>query len=380
MEVLTIFGTRPEAIKLAPVIKELEKHSTFRSRVCVTGQHRELLDQVLNVFDIKPDFDLNIMLKGQSLFDITTRSLQALEDTLKDEKPDIVLVQGDTTTAFVASLAAYYLQIRVGHIEAGLRTFDKYSPFPEEINRHLIDVISDFCFAPTDTARDNLLREGVPQERIFVTGNTVIDALFMTLKHQSSEKTEKYFKGLFEREYNVPLNDRRLILVTGHRRESFGPAFESICRGLKKIADNNKKDVCIVYPVHLNPNVSDPVHRILGHVNNIYLIPPLEYAPFVWLMAHCYLILTDSGGIQEEAPSLGKPVLVMRNVTERPEAVKAGTARVVGTDDEKIYAETQRLLDDKAAHLQMSQAVNPYGDGRAAERIVAILAERFRKA
>lgn len=379
MKVLTIFGTRPEAIKMAPVVKELGKHIGPGSRICVTGQHRELLDQVLNVFDIKPDFDLNIMRKGQSLFDITTRSLQALEDTLKHEKPDIILVQGDTTTAFVASLAAYYLQIKVGHIEAGLRTFDKYNPFPEEINRHLIDVISDFCFAPTDTARDNLLREGVPRERISVTGNTVIDALFMTLKHQSSEKTEKYFRNLFEREYNVPLDDRRLILVTGHRRESFGPAFESICGGLKKIADNNE-DLCIVYPVHLNPKVSDPVHHILGHVSNIYLIPPLEYAPFVWLMAHCYLILTDSGGIQEEAPSLGKPVLVMREVTERPEAVKAGTARLVGTDDEKIFAETQRLLNDKTAYQQMSQAVNPYGDGRAAERIVAILISKHKAA
>jgi len=372
MNVLTIFGTRPEAIKLAPIIKELERHIGSASKVCVTGQHRELLDQVLNVFDIKPDFDLNIMRKGQSLFDITRRSLRALEDTLKRERPDVVLVQGDTTTAFVASLAAYYLQISVGHIEAGLRTFDKYNPFPEEINRHLIDVISDFCFAPTDIARDNLLREGVSQERIFVTGNTVIDALFMTLEHLSSEEREEYYRSLFEREYNIPIDDRRLILVTGHRRESFGPAFESICRGLKKIADNNK-DVYIVYPVHLNPNVRVPVYQILGYVNNVYLIPPLEYTPFVWLMAHCYLILTDSGGIQEEAPSLGKPVLVMRKVTERPEAVKAGTARVVGTDDEKIFAETQRLLNDKAAYQQMSQAVNPYGDGRAAERIVDIL-------
>lgn len=376
MDILTIFGTRPEAIKLAPVIKELEKHSAFRSRVCVTGQHRELLDQVLNVFDIKPDFDLNIMRKGQSLFDITTRSLQALEDNLKRERPDIILVQGDTTTAFVASLAAYYLQIRVGHIEAGLRTFDKYNPFPEEINRHLIDVISDFCFAPTDIARDNLLREGIPPERIFVTGNTVIDALFMTLEHQSSEKTEKYFKNLFGREYNISLDGKRLILVTGHRRESFGPAFESICRGLKKIADNNK-DVCIVYPVHLNPKVSDPVHHILGHVSNIYLIPPLEYAPFVWLMAHCYLILTDSGGIQEEAPSLGKPVLVMRTVTERTEAVEAGTAKLVGTGSNNIYTETQKLLDDEVLYQRMAQSNNPYGDGKAAQKIVSVLQRHF---
>jgi len=376
MDILTVFGTRPEAIKLAPVVKELVKHSTLTSRVCVTGQHRELLDQVLKVFGIEPDFDLNIMQKGQNLFDITTRSLQALEDTLKQEKPDVVLIQGDTTTGLVASLAAYYLQISVGHIEAGLRTFDKYNPFPEEINRHMIDVISDFCFAPTDTARDNLLREGIPQERIFVTGNTVIDALFMTLKYLSSGEKEKYFKDFFKGEYNILPDDRRLILVTGHRRESFGPAFESICRGLKKIADSNK-DVCIVYPVHLNPNVRVPVYEILGGVQNIHLIPPLEYAPFVWLMTHCYLILTDSGGIQEEAPSLGKPVLVMRKVTERPEAVKAGTARVIGTDDKKIFKETQRLLNDKTAYLQMSQAVNPYGDGRAAERIVAILKERL---
>lgn len=376
MDILTVFGTRPEAIKLAPVVKELEKHSTLTSRVCVTGQHRELLDQVLKVFGIEPDFDLNIMQKGQNLFDITTRSLQALEDTLKQEKPDVVLVQGDTTTGLVASLAAYYLQISVGHIEAGLRTFDKYNPFPEEVNRRLVDVISDFCFAPTDTARDNLLREGIPQERIFVTGNTVIDALFITLEHLSSEERDEYYKGLFEREYNVSFAGKRLILVTGHRRESFGPAFESICRGLKKIADNNK-DICIVYPVHLNPNVRAPVYEILGGVQNIHLIPPLEYAPFVWLMAHCYLILTDSGGIQEEAPSLGKPVLVMRKVTERPEGVKAGTARLVGTDDEKIFAETQRLLNDKAAYLQMSQAMNPYGDGKAAQKIVSVLQGHF---
>jgi len=378
MDILTIFGTRPEAIKLAPVIKALEKRSTFRSRVCVTGQHRELLDQVLSVFDIRPDSDLNIMRKGQSLFDITIQSLEALEDVLKHEKPDIVLVQGDTTTAFVASLAAYYLQIRVGHIEAGLRTFDKYNPFPEEINRRLVDVVSDFCFAPTDTARDNLLREGIPRERIFVTGNTVIDALFMTRKHLSGEKTDKHFRNLFRREYNIRLNGKRLVLVTGHRRESFGPAFESICRGLKQIAVNNE-DVCIVYPVHLNPNVRTPVYQILGDISNVYLIPPLEYVPFVWLMARCYLILTDSGGIQEEAPSLGKPVLVMRKVTERPEAVEAGTARVVGTDDTRIFAEAQRLLDDKGVYQQMSQAVNPYGDGRAAGRIVAVLSGRFRE-
>jgi UDP-N-acetylglucosamine 2-epimerase (non-hydrolysing) len=377
MKVLTIFGTRPEAIKLAPVVKELEKHTGTAPRVCVTGQHRELLDQVLGVFQIKPDFDLNIMQKGQSLFDITVRSLQALEDTLKNERPDIILVQGDTTTAFAASLAAYYVQIRVGHIEAGLRTFNKYNPFPEEVNRRLIDVISDFCFAPTETARDNLLRESIPQERIFITGNTVVDALFMTLEHLSNEEKDKYYKSFFEQQYGVNRDDKRIILVTGHRRESFGPAFESICRGLKKIAENNT-DICIVYPVHLNPNVGDPVYQILGDINNVYLIPPLEYVPFVWLMAGCYLILTDSGGIQEEAPSLGKPVLVMREVTERPEAVKAGTARIVGTDDDKILRETQRLLDDRRAYQHMSKAVYPYGDGRAAERIVAILAERIR--
>ena len=379
MNVLIIFGTRPEAIKLAPIIKGLEGESNFVSKVCVTGQHRELLDQVLSAFDIKPDFDLNIMQKGQSLFDITTRSLHSLEDILKRERPDIVLVQGDTTTAFASSLAAYYLHIRVGHVEAGLRTFDKYNPFPEEVNRSLIDVMSDFCFAPTDTARDNLLREGIPSKRIFVTGNTVIDALFMTLECLSSKGEDEYYKGFFEREYRIGLDGKRLILVTGHRRESFGTAFESICRGLKKIADSNK-EVCIVYPVHLNPNVRAPVYQILGDVQNVYLIPPLEYLPFVWLMAHCHLILTDSGGIQEEAPSLGKPVLVMREVTERPEAVKAGTAKVVGTIDEKIFTETQRLLHDKTAYLQMSHRMNPYGDGKSAERIVAILAEGFRKA
>jgi UDP-N-acetylglucosamine 2-epimerase (non-hydrolysing) len=376
MEVLTVFGTRPEAIKLAPVVKELEKSPAFRSQVCVTGQHRELLDQVLSVFDIKPDFDLNIMRKGQSLFDITARSLQALEGVLKREKPDIVLVQGDTTTAFAASLAAYYLQIKIGHIEAGLRTFDKYNPFPEEINRRLVDVISDFCFVPTETAKDNLRREGVSGERILVTGNTVIDALFMTLEYLAGKEQETRYRDLFRKEYNIGLAGKRVILVTGHRRESFGPAFESICRGLKKIADGNE-DVLVVYPVHLNPNVMGPVHRILGDVKNVYLIPPLEYVPFVWLMMHSYLILTDSGGIQEEAPSLGKPVLVMRKVTERPEGVEAGTARVVGTDEQRIFTEAQRLLNDKAAYQEMSQAVNPYGDGRAAERIVATLAQTF---
>ena len=371
MKVLTIFGTRPEAIKLAPVVKELKKHPEIVSRVCVTGQHREMLDQVLQLFDIEPDFDLDLMRKDQSLFDITTRGLQGLRDVFKEEQPDIVLVQGDTTTAFVASLAAYYLKIKIGHVEAGLRTEDKYNPFPEEMNRRLADVLSDLYFTPTQRAEQNLLREGIPAKKVFVTGNTVIDALFLVLRRESRSKSQLVFS-----DFGLSTDDSRLILVTGHRRESFGKGFEDICQGLKLIAERNP-DIQIVYPVHMNPNVRKPVYRILGGVENMHLIEPLNYADFVFLMKRAYLVLTDSGGIQEEGPSLGKPILVMREKTERPEAIEAGTAKLVGTGSERIFTEAQRLLDNADEYNKMAHAVNPFGDGKAAERIVAILKEHM---
>ena len=370
MKVLTVFGTRPEAIKLAPVIKELERHPEIVSRVCVTAQHREMLDQVLELFEINPDRDLNLMRKGQSLFDITARGLRALESVLLDEKPDVVLVHGDTTTTFITSLAAYYLKTKIGHVEAGLRTYDKYNPFPEEMNRRLADTLCDLYFAPTELAKQNLLREGVPVEKVFVTGNTVIDALFLILSRESQSGGQQLLQTI-----GLETQDSRLILVTGHRRESFGAGFEHICKGLRKIAEHYD-DVQIVYPVHLNPNVQEPVHRILSGIDNVHLIEPLEYSLFAFLMNKAYLILTDSGGIQEEAPSLGKPVLVMREKTERPEAIEAGTARLVGTDSERIFTETQRLLDNADEYHKMARAVNPFGDGKAAERIVQILLKR----
>jgi len=375
MRILTVLGTRPEAIKLAPVIKELQRHTEFVSRVCVTAQHREMLDQVLELFEIKPDWDLNLMRKNQSLFEITARGLQALESVLQEENPDVMLVQGDTTTAFVASLAAYYLKIRVGHVEAGLRTEDKYSPFPEEMNRRLADVLSDIYFAPTQRAKQNLLREGIAAEKVFVTGNTVIDALFWMIQEQSVPSSQESLKSFYQEKYGITLDERRFILVTGHRRESFGKGFETMCQGLKQIAEHYP-DIQVVYPVHMNPNVTEPVHRILDKAKNVHLIEPLDYARFVFLMNRAYLVLTDSGGIQEEAPSLGKPVLVMREKTERPEAIEAGTARLVGTESERIFTETQRLLDNADEYNRMARAVNPFGDGHAAGRIVQILLKR----
>ena len=372
MKVLTIFGTRPEAIKLAPVIKELEKNPEIVSRICVTAQHRQMLDQVLQLFEINPDFDLDLMREDQSLFDITASILQNLEEVLKEERPDIVLVHGDTTTAFVASLAAYYFKIKIGHVEAGLRTYDKYNPFPEEINRRLVDVLCDLWFAPTKNAKQNLLREGAPDDKIFVTGNTVIDALLWVTKHQASPTVQEGMKRQLYDTFGVSLDKRRVILVTGHRRESFGEGFENICQGLKKIAEHNP-DIQLIYPVHLNPSVRGPVFRILGDTTNVHLIEPLDYALFVFLMNRAYIILTDSGGIQEEAPSLGKPVLVMREKTERPEAIEAGTAKLIGTDCERIFTETQQLLDDQVEYEKMSMATNPFGDGNAAERIVQVL-------
>jgi UDP-N-acetylglucosamine 2-epimerase (non-hydrolysing) len=371
MKILTIFGTRPEAIKLAPVIKELGKHPEVVSRVCVTAQHREMLDQVLRLFDIKPDWDLDLMRNDQSLFDITARGLRALESVVLNEKPDVLLVHGDTTTTFVASLAAYYLKIKIGHVEAGLRTFDKYNPFPEEMNRRLTDALCDLYFAPTELAKQNLLREGVPAERVFVTGNTVIDALFLVLSRESQVGGQKLLEDA-----GLSTDDSRLILVTGHRRESFGEGFEHICKGLKRIA-KHYDDVHIVYPVHLNPNVREPVQRILGAIRNVHLIEPLDYARFVFLMNRAYMVLTDSGGIQEEAPSLGKPVLVMREKTERPEAIEAGTAKLVGTESQTIFTETQRLLDNADEYDKIARAVNPFGDGKAAHRIVEILLQQI---
>jgi len=369
MKVLSIFGTRPEAIKLAPVIKEMARRRQIQSRTAVTAQHRQMLDQVLSVFHIKPDWDLFIMKEDQSLFEVTSSSLKELERVLRAEKPDIVLVQGDTTTAFVACLAAYYLKIPVGHVEAGLRTNDKYNPFPEEMNRKLIDAVCDLFFAPTKNARENLLREGVPQERIVVTGNTVIDALLFISEKQAAPAAKRRLQKLFHEEYNISFDKQRTILVTGHRRESFGKRFENICYGLKAIAARNSR-VQIVYPVHLNPNVREPVGRILSNIPNIHLTPPLDYSLFVFLMNQAYLILTDSGGVQEEAPSLGKPVLVMREKTERPEAIEAGTAKLVGTDRDRLFAETQALLDDQVAYNEMAKRANPFGDGHAAVRIV----------
>ena len=377
MKIMTVFGTRPEAIKLALILKKLEKCQDIESRICVTAQHREMLDQVLNLFKIRPHYDLNIMGEDQSVFDVTIRGLQMLEDVLRKEKPDVILVQGDTSTTFLASLTAYYLKIEVGHVEAGLRTGDKFNPFPEEMNRKLTDVLSDLYFAPTHTAKENLLREGVEEEKIFVTGNTVIDALLWVVRQQSSKDSQKKMNRYFLENYGFPGNDRRLILVTGHRRESFGCEFENICNGLKMITERNG-NVEVVYPVHLNPNVQEPVNRILGKVERVHLIEPLDYAAFVWLMNKSYFILTDSGGIQEEASFLGKPILVMRKKTERTEGMKAGVAKLVGTDSQSIFREAQNLLDNRAEYEKMSEHVYLYGDGKAADKIIEILREKLR--
>ncbi len=367
--VMFCFGTRPEAIKLAPVIHELVRHpKEFEPVVLVTAQHRRMLDQVLRVFDIKPDYDLNLMKPGQSLSDVTAGVLHGVERVLRRVRPDMVIVQGDTTSAFVAALAAFYQQVSVGHVEAGLRTGDKYSPYPEEMNRRLVGGIADIHFAPTLGARQNLISEGVPRGRIHVTGNTVVDAL-KTIRRRRDE-------------WRVPVLDdialrQRVILVTAHRRESFGPGFERICRALKTLVAGNP-DIDIVYPVHLNPNVSKPVRALLRGLPRMHLIEPLEYLPFVRLLERSYLILTDSGGIQEEAPALGKPVLVMRDATERPEAVEAGTAKLVGTDTETIVLAAERLLRSSSAYSKMSRARNPFGDGRASARIVRVLSRYFR--
>ncbi|MFE8100413.1 UDP-N-acetylglucosamine 2-epimerase (non-hydrolyzing) [Brenneria goodwinii] len=366
MKVLTVFGTRPEAIKMAPLVRVLAQDEAFESRICVTAQHREMLDQVLRLFDITPDYDLNIMQPGQLLSEISSRILRGLEPVMAEFKPDLVLVHGDTTTTLTASLAAFYQRIPVGHVEAGLRTGNLYSPWPEEANRKLTGHLAMFHFAPTENSRQNLLREHLSDRHIFVTGNTVIDALFWV---RDRIVNDAQLRRSLDEKYAFLDTSKKLILVTGHRRESFGRGFERICSALADIARRHP-EVQIVYPVHLNPNVSEPVNRILSQIDNVMLIAPQDYLPFVYLMNRSYMILTDSGGIQEEAPSLGKPVLVMRDTTERPEAVAAGTVKLVGTDVVKIVDTVSQLLTDENAYQTMSRAHNPYGDGHACQRIV----------
>jgi UDP-N-acetylglucosamine 2-epimerase (non-hydrolysing) len=369
LKILVVIGTRPEAIKMAPLIKKLKHDARFTTRLCVTAQHRQMLDQVLDLFGLEPDFDLDIMKQGQDLTDITKDILKGMQSVFADFKPGIVLVHGDTTTTFATSLSAYYHQIPIGHVEAGLRTGNIYSPWPEEANRKLTSVLATIHFAPTEASRQNLLNEGVPNENIYVTGNTVIDTLLAVSKDLIKIKE---LKENFHGQFSFLDERRRIILVTGHRRESFGDGFDRICESLKTIA-LEFSDVDIVYPVHLNPNVQEPVTRLLSGISNIHLIAPQEYLPFVYLMNRSFLILTDSGGIQEEAPSLGKPVLVMRHTTERPEAVYAGTVKLVGTDIKLITDSLRALLTDSKLYLEMSVAQNPYGDGQACDRIIDIL-------
>lgn len=369
MKVLTVFGTRPEAIKMAPVIIEMKRRSSeFQVVVAISGQHREMLDQVLNLFGIRPDYDLDIMRRNQSLTHITSGVLNGLESILQNEVPDIVLVQGDTTTTFAGALAAFYHQIPVGHIEAGLRTYDKHNPFPEEKNRQMTSVLADLHFAPTERARENLVKEGIPPESIYVTGNTVVDALLMIVR----QKFEFRHLPLS----SIDFDNKKVILVTAHRRENLGRAMESLCLALKEIVVNNR-DVEIVFPIHLNPKVQSAVRSILNRVERVHLIEPLDYVPFVHLMSKAYLIITDSGGIQEEAPSLGKPVLVFRERTERPEGVDAGAVKIIGTDKSHIINSVSQLLTDTRAYQCMARVANPYGAGHAAERILGALSERL---
>lgn len=371
--ILLVFGTRPEAIKMAPLVKTLQKDTEhFETKVCVTAQHRQMLDQVLEVFDIVPDYDLNIMAPNQDLYDITSKVLLGLRDVLKDFRPDTVLVHGDTTTSMAASLAAFYQQIAVGHVEAGLRTYDMLSPWPEEMNRQVTDRICTYYFAPTEQSKQNLLQENIEESKIYVTGNTVIDALLMAVDIIARKPgvKERIQKELQEKGYTV--GQRQYILVTGHRRENFGEGFLHICTAIKELAAKHP-DMDIVYPVHLNPNVQKPVYELLSGLDNVYLISPLDYLPFIYAMQHSTLLLTDSGGVQEEAPSLGKPVLVMRNTTERPEAVEAGTVKLVGTDASAIVSSVTELLRDKKLYRRMSETHNPYGDGQACRRILEAL-------
>jgi len=360
INVMIIFGTRPEAIKVAPIIKELEKREETNPIICITAQHREMLDQVLDCFEIKPDYDLDIMKKDQTLSQITTRAIMGLEEVIKKAKPDIILVHGDTTTTFAGALAAFYNGVPIGHIEAGLRTYNKFSPFPEEANRQMVSVLSDLNFAPTKKAKENLLKEKRKEDTIFVTGNTAIDALKLTVKDKKVE------------------TDKKTILLTTHRRENLGKPMENIFRAIKRIAQEYK-DIEIVYPIHKNPKIRELANEILEKQDNIKIIEPLEVIEFHNLMNNSYLILTDSGGIQEEAPSLGKPVLVLRDTTERPEGIEAGTLKLIGTDEQKIYEETKKLIDDKEEYEKMAKAVNPYGDGFASKRIVDTILQKFNK-
>ena len=379
--VILAFGTRPEAIKMAPLVKEFQKYpDQFDTIVCVTGQHREMLDQVLRIFNIQPQFDLNIMKPGQDLYDVTSRVMLGLRDVLKEAKPDIVLVHGDTTTSMAAALAAFYQQIPVGHVEAGLRTHNIYSPWPEEINRQITGRIATFHFAPTQLSKENLQRENVSDNSIIVTGNTVIDALYWVVdKIKNDRILDLELASVLQNagyDMNRLNNGKRLVLITGHRRENFGEGFLSMCKAIKTLTEKYP-EVDFVYPMHLNPNVRKPIREVFGeqHADNMFFIEPLEYLSFVYLMEKSTIVLTDSGGIQEEAPGLGKPVLVMRDTTERPEALEAGTVKLVGTDYDKIVTEVSRLLDDVSYYEAMSKAVNPYGDGLACQRIVKTLAE-----
>lgn len=382
-KILLVFGTRPEAIKMAPLVLEMQKHTDLKNEVCVTGQHREMLDQVLDLFDIKPDYDLNIMKSNQDLYDVTSAVVLGMRQILEKSQPDIVLVHGDTTTSMAAALAAFYKKIAVGHVEAGLRTYDIYSPWPEEINRQLTSRIATYNFAPTETAKCNLTSEGVPAEKIEITGNTVIDALHIVISRLEKDTAicNNVRKKIMSAGYDLSRqNDgRKIVLITGHRRENFGDGFLHICNAIKELSQRFN-DVDFIYPVHLNPNVRKPVNEILGEgLENVFLTEPLEYQEFVYLMSKSYLILTDSGGIQEEAPGLGKPVLVMRDTTERPEAVEAGTVKLVGSDKEMIINTTSELLTNHNAYETMANAVNPYGDGHASERIVSKLKNIYKK-
>jgi UDP-N-acetylglucosamine 2-epimerase (non-hydrolysing) len=380
-KILLTFGTRPEAIKMAPLVKEFEKYpDKFKTYVCVTGQHREMLDQVLELFEITPDYDLNIMKKGQDLYDITANVLLGFKEVLKDVKPDLVLVHGDTTTSTAAALAAFYQQIPVGHVEAGLRTHNIYSPFPEEMNRQITSRIAKYHFSPTPLSKENLLNEGINEKDILVTGNTVIDSLYMVLnKIKTNDEVEETIKNIintkgYDTERIIP--GKKIVLITGHRRENFGDGFINICEAIKTLV-SKYKEVDFIYPMHLNPNVREPIRQVFGDdltaFKNVFFIEPLEYLSFVYLMEKSFIVLTDSGGIQEEAPGLGKPVLVMRETTERPEALKAGTVKLVGTHSEKIVNEISKLIEDSDYYNSMSMAVNPYGDGLSCERIVEAL-------
>ena len=380
-KIMLVFGTRPEAIKMAPLVKEFQKNSdSFETVVCVTGQHREMLDQVLNIFEIKPDYDLNIMKQGQDLYDVTARVLLGMRDVLKETRPDVVLVHGDTTTSTAAALAAFYQQIPVGHVEAGLRTHNIYSPWPEEMNRQITGRIATYHFSPTPLSKQNLLAEGVNENSITVTGNTVIDALYMVVdKIKSNQTLGTELKELLQQagyDVNRLTDGKKLVLITGHRRENFGEGFIHMCTAIKDLT-RKYPSVDFVYPMHLNPNVRKPIHEVFGenlsNLGNMFFIEPLEYLSFVYLMEKSTIVLTDSGGIQEEAPGLGKPVLVMRDTTERPEALEAGTVKLVGTDYDKIVSEVSALLNDDAYYNKMSKAVNPYGDGFACQRILNIL-------